>query len=301
MKKIIISALFAMGMLGAYAQTTDAPATATADVPLTKSGYKFLPEKGDYALGIDATPFLEYIGNAFNGTLNQDGPGFQGVNAFGDITIYGKYFLEANRAVRAKLLINTGTETYKETVRDDYAYYQQPGYNGQTVVDTRKVTGTNIGLIAGYEFRRGYRRLQGFYGGEVGVQYNTRGTNVYEYANPITADNTNPSTGFLANEIDPVTGFMVRTTEINPRNQLGVIVGGFVGVEYFILPKLSIGGEFNLQFSGYNQGQTEITRETWNADLGRVVETTTREMDGRASGFRLETLPQGSLFMMFYF
>ncbi len=298
MKKIFISILLSLGVVGVFAQTTDA--TANTDVPLTKSGYKFLPEKGDYALGIDATPFLEYIGNSFNGKLGgNNAPTFDGVNSFGEITIYGKYFLKADRAIRAKLVINTGTDTYKQTVQDDYAA-SQPGYNGQTVVDVRKETGTDIGLIAGYEFRRGYRRLQGFYGGELGVGYFTGNTKVYEYANPITADNIAPSTSFGENTTD-INNIMTRTLEINPRNQFEVMLGGFVGVEYFILPKLSIGGEFNLRFSAYTKGQTEITTEKWDPDLGRILETTTRQKNGTSSSLRLETIPQGNLFMMFYF
>lgn len=313
MKKIIISILLSMGMVGAYAQTTDAP--AAADAPLTKSGYKFLPEKGDYALGIDATPFLDFIGNSFNGNqANTLFGGFSGVGSpfeYGanTLAIYGKYFLEADRAVRGKLMINTGSDTDKQTVRDDYAYYQMPTYNGQTVIDSKVTTGTSIALSAGYEFRRGYRRVQGFYGGEIGLGYSTGNTETYEYANPATTDNQRPTTANFAGNVisaaaNAAKGLPAtpgRILESNPGNRFDVMLGGFVGVEYFIFPKLSIGGELGLQFTAYTVGQTETTMEIFDTTLNTTREISTRERDGDASGIRFQTLPQGNLFLMFYF
>ncbi len=305
MKKLIISALFAMGVMGAYAQTAEAP---QAEVPLTKSGYKFLPEAGDYALGISANPFLNYLGNAFNGNMGNNfvNNGFGNANnSFGDAVIYGKYFLSADQAVRAKLVINTGQDIYKQTVQDDYAE-SQPGYNYQTVVDVVKDGRTAVGLNVGYEFRRGYRRLQGFYGAELGVGYSTGGTTSYEYANPITADNQSPShatfdQNFQTTGVNPQGTVAERDIEVNRGNRFDVMLGGFAGVEYFIFPKLSIGGEIGLQFSAYTVGQTETTTETWNANLGQVLESSVREKRDKASGLRFQTMPQGNLFMMFYF
>ena len=34
-----------------------------------KEKKQYLPEEGDWALGIDVVPVLRYIGNAFNGTI----------------------------------------------------------------------------------------------------------------------------------------------------------------------------------------------------------------------------------------
>jgi hypothetical protein len=51
---------------------------------VNKRGVYLLPQAGDFALGVDATPFLEYLGNLFSGSY--DAP------MFGGGSIYGKYF-----------------------------------------------------------------------------------------------------------------------------------------------------------------------------------------------------------------
>ncbi|MES2681013.1 MAG: hypothetical protein V4635_14060, partial [Bacteroidota bacterium] len=56
----------------------------------SKKGEPILPEKGDWAIGIDATPFLNYIGNFF-GTPNS-APSFTWLT--NNNTIVGKYFID---------------------------------------------------------------------------------------------------------------------------------------------------------------------------------------------------------------
>lgn len=38
--------------------------------PVSKKGEPFLPEAGEYALGVDAAPFLFYLGNIFSDNQN---------------------------------------------------------------------------------------------------------------------------------------------------------------------------------------------------------------------------------------
>ena len=47
-----------------------ATATFAQDGLTSKKGEAYLPEAGDWALGFDANPFLNYAGNMFNGSLN---------------------------------------------------------------------------------------------------------------------------------------------------------------------------------------------------------------------------------------
>ncbi|MCB0380481.1 MAG: hypothetical protein KDD24_04440 [Flavobacteriales bacterium] len=44
-----------------------ATATFAQDGLTSKKGEAYLPEAGDWAIGIDANPFLNYAGNLFNG------------------------------------------------------------------------------------------------------------------------------------------------------------------------------------------------------------------------------------------
>ena len=42
----------------------------------SKNGVPILPEKGEWALGIDAVPFFYYFGNMFNGNMSNGAPSF---------------------------------------------------------------------------------------------------------------------------------------------------------------------------------------------------------------------------------
>ncbi len=278
---------------------------------VNKRGIPLLPNAGDFAIGVDATPFLKYLGNFFNKDAN-DAPLFNGV----DNTIYGKYFIENNRAIRAKLLLNFGNDTYKGVVANDEARANNPLNADATVVDVMKQNTSNIELRVGYEFRRGRGRVQGFYGGEVGFGYGS-GKQKYEYANPMTAVNQTPSTWDFAPVNPGQYSASVRPTELKMGHTIAATVAGFVGVEYFFAPQISIGGEFNLGFTYASRSQDEWTTESWNASANKVQTQTTRydswtdvKVDASGSPYlsrveagtaKLFTRPMGSIFLMFHF
>lgn len=293
MKKIILLSIALWAGLGLWAQNTTPTEEVVQNVPLTQRGFKILPEAGDYALGIDAAPFFRYVGNAFNGTSNNQQPWF----GWDYLTFRGKYFTKANRAYRATLSLNIGNKVEKGTVRDDYAF-SQPDYNGQTVIDVKEQSNTNIDLRFGYEYRRGYRRLQGIYGYEAGINFG-KVKNTYTYANAITEQNKVPSsyTFFPDNN---VVGNM-RTLENNFGATFGVYAGGFVGIEYFLASKISIGGEMALGFNAFNKWQDETTTEAWSDGEQKVVQNTTRTLNGQTGDLRLQTLTDGKIFIMFHF
>lgn len=286
--------LLSAGVMGVFAQTTET-AVASSEAPLTKSGYKILPEKGDFAIGIDATPILV---NLFNVVF--PGGGVDPTFGNDEYTIYGQYFLENNRSVRASLGIGVINNTYKGTVQDDFAF-NQPGYNGQTAIDVLKENETEVNLNVGYVFHRGYRRLQGFYGPQVGVSYET-GKGTYTYANPITAGNTDPSAAF-APPLPPAAPADSRVTEVKQGNTFGFNVGGFAGVEYFIAPKLSIGGEVGVAFEMSNTTQNETTYEYWDGAQGSVQTNTVRSFNAAApsGNISFKTIGNGNIFLSFYF
>ncbi len=64
MKNLLIAAL-AVFTIGASAQ----------DVNLkSKRGENFLPEKGDWAIGFNADGIFQYVGNSFNGNVDNGAP-----------------------------------------------------------------------------------------------------------------------------------------------------------------------------------------------------------------------------------
>jgi hypothetical protein len=152
----------------------------------TKNGTPVLPEAGEFSIGIDAVPVLNYFGNLFNQAGNNAAVGYQQAN-----TITGTYMKTANLAYRGKLRI---------------------GLNNSSVdsVDTQS---TNITVGGGIMKYRGKGRLQGYYGAEAGI---------------------NTSSGSVS----------VSGTETKAPSTLGFYGRGFIGAQYFVAPKVSIGTEY---------------------------------------------------------
>lgn len=292
MKKIIIAALLCLGSLSHIsAQGPEGSVTPF----VSKRGIPYLPEAGDFALGVDASPFLRYLGNFFNQSGTNEAPAFG--NEYG---IYGKYFIEDNQAIRAKLYLEFSGKKYKQTVPNDYERLVNPGNTEATGIDTRNDFNNNVALSIGYELRRGKGRLQGFYGADLLLGYGSS-KETYNYANPITPVNQAPSTyNFDQESLNHPTK---RPLENKLPYSFTIGLGAFAGVEYFITPLISIGGEVNLGLLYNITGQRETTSEYF---LGNAVQKTKkreRTFDSDNPDFKmgLYTKPAGSLFVMFYF
>ena len=112
MKKIIYSVLIAALTTGAaYAQDEE---VAVAETESTDSGDEKkgccaggdrLPAAGDIGLSVDASSFLQYAGNMFNGENFNSAPTFDLENQ----TIMVKYFIADDMAVRVRFA-NTQTK-----------------------------------------------------------------------------------------------------------------------------------------------------------------------------------------------
>ena len=279
MKKTIIS----IGLYLCFAFVATAQDESESNPALVnKQGVYILPEQGDFALGIDALPILNVFGG--NGSFDQ-------------YMIYGKYFLSDERALRVKLRVGINNDANKYVVQNDQAVYANPLDVDATVIDVRNYSDNAAYLSVGYEMRRGHGRVQGFYGGELGLGLSTSKSK-YDYANPMTELNPTPNTVFnyygnYGNE---------RTTEYKDGNTYSAGLGLFVGAEYFIAPKLSVGAELSLAFWFSKQDVREYTREYWNTVSNKLETRTAREL--YSSGYQsigVNTLPGGSVYFMFHF
>ena len=292
MKKIIFSLVVCM-CIGFSAKSQDIGDPAY----INKRGVALLPHAGDFALGIDATPFLRYLGNFFTRSEN-DAPDFNGVEQ----SIYGKYFLQDNRAIRVKLSVNVLNNTEKGVVTNDEQIANNPLNPYATVIDVWNATNTDVHLGLGYEFRRGEGRVQGFWGGEILLGYGS-GKDKFEYANPMTAVNRKPTSTYFNRNIDDSDPYR-RRTETKNGNKITGGLGAFVGVEYFFAPRISIGGEFGLGFVYCSAGQSVRTWEYWDVSAGKL-QTTTERRNGRR--WDAETIgvftraSYGSIFLMLHF
>ena len=247
-----------------------------------------LPEAGDFALGFDAVPFLEYFGNIFNGTQNNSiGANFPGANQ----QVFGKYFLSINMAIRGRARLEQDIVTNKNRVILDNQTF--PDQNIQ-VTDQWTQYSTFVRIGGGLEFRRGTGRLIGVFGGEASFLYAT-GSGDYEYGNPITEGNTTPTSTAWPNDNGPG-----RIIDENNNKQLGFGLNGFAGVEYFIAPKISVGAEFTLGVDFIKDYREQSTYEFWNPATNSVE--TTKSVSEGGNNLSLSTGNYGgSINLMFYF
>lgn len=187
---------------------------------LNKKGHPIFPKQGDFSIGINAAPFIEYAGNMLSGSDNS-APIF-GFTAQHPGEIYGKYFITDTKAARFGITLGLLFDTDKVSVNNSFS--------------TFKHAALGIGASLGLENNRYTRaRIKGFYGYEGGITIS-------------------PYSGWSENAQRNVTG---RITFINPddRDSEFTEKGGntyklffqyFGGMELFLFPKISLGGELGI-------------------------------------------------------
>jgi hypothetical protein len=256
---------------------------------LSKRGEKILPQQGEIALGIDALPVLGYFGDLFNGTAgNTTNFGFiSGI--YNTNSIYVKYYLEDQVAIRGAVRIGSTNWIDKEDVMMD----QEIPDPLMTVTDVLNSNRTNIGIGADYLMYRGKGRVQGYFGGGAFVNYMSM-KNSYTYGNAITTQFNSPN--WYDFGIGAEVSGSERILEDYSNNSFGLTVRGVVGVEYFFAPKISVGGEMGLGFNANRDGGFQ-TVERWN---GTEVEVETTEV-AHDSFIGVDNFTSGSLFLMFHF
>jgi hypothetical protein len=278
MKKLILTLGLGFCLSSAFSQVVVVEEVSNRGVgTYTKSGQQVLPQAGDFAISIDATPILKYAGNVFNGNTDNNNTNwfYNGDNIFSAPSIVGKYFLTDNTALRAKLHLGFSSYTDVDLVNDVNSTATPPA----KVEDKETYKNNGLGLTVGYELRRGYGRLQGFFGPEVGVGISSNSTS-WKYGNDL--GSKNPTN---------------RYKKISSGTTFAANIGGFVGVEYFVAPKISVGAEANLGIGFASTGRGKTESERWT---GSAVEGTTIETGGESSiGFK--TNYNGNLFVTFHF
>jgi len=116
------------------------------------------------------------------------------------------------------------------------------------------------------------------------------------------ADFPEPTTAEFGNN-RPNGDNSVRVTD--NKSGMNFLVGarGFIGVEYFFAPKISIGGEFGYMVSWRTQLRALETRQQWDPGLNAIRETKIDSFNngGQTSiGVGLDNL-SGSINLLFYF
>lgn len=286
--------------------------TAFAQKMESKHGEAYLPAAEDWAISIDANPFLNYFGNFIGGGQgNNAAPSWNYLT--NNQTIYGKYFAADDMAYRVGIRLGFGSTKGSEMVADrgSVAVVDYPGTAPAMVENTWKAGATNIGIMVGMEKRRGFGRLQGFYGAELGLNI-ASAKNTFTYGNAYTQNTVAPAINVSADPDDDMDvnndgladntandpfGNGGRVTEWKSGTQFGVGVRGFIGAEYFVLPRLAVGGEFGwgLTFTAFGTESTTVETEgITNAGLEATSTFTTETAMG--SRFGVDTDSNNSVF-----
>lgn len=280
MKRKIITCSLAVGLcFGLNAQDL-----------VSKKGVNVLPEAGDMAIGADATPLLEYVGNAFNFNENNTVNSAFRTN---DQSIFLKYFKDESTAIRGRVRLGFHNVSVNNLVLQD----------GQvdptvTVEDNRTVRNSNVVLSGGLEKRRGNGRLQGFYGGELFVSLSSS-SSTFEYGNAFASDNDRPTSTI---DFDALVSGLApsRRLEESTGSTFGVGLRGFVGAEYFFAPKMSVGTEFGWGFGFNSTGEGETKTEFWDSPNNTADENVTKTAGGSSLDLDTDNLG-GAIFIMFHF
>lgn len=269
MKKRLLTVALALGVSASFAQDLK-----------SKKGENYLPEAGDYALGFDGVPVLNYFGAFLSGAgATAPTPGF--VTGTSPMTIMGKYFVDANTAYRGQVRIGFGS-TSMSTLTDTSST-GTPSY----VEDVAKTSYNAITLGAGLEKRKGNTRIQGFYGGEALIMLGGTGTS-NEYGAALSA----------TNDVGP------RVLSTKAGSTFGLTLRGFIGAEVFVFPKVSVSGEFGWGLGLATTGEGEVETEDWSTigtqttDQLNVITAKT----GKSSSFGIDTDNTGGrLAILFHF
>ena len=294
MKKTIL--LVAFVMFGTTFYTAQAQ-----EVLKNKNGKVMLPEEGDWSISADATTFLKFAADLahIGGESAATPPKFEGTNDENrTYSITGKRFTSATQAERFSVRVFGDNEMMS-------AYVKPNSGEGDDVKDVMRSRNNMIALGYGKEFRKGSSasRLQGFYGYEAIIAFGSEGTS-YKYGNDLETDFN--SKNFDSNIIDASERVTSKTEGVN------LAIGGraFIGVEYFVVPKISIGGEygwglgFHRDFGGktksehVDDGDKESkTASSGGLFIGNQRSNSTGETDLWMNSFS----PAGNLSINFYF
>jgi len=240
-----------------------------------KNGVDIMPVKGEFAIGLgtNLSTLSGFVGNMFGFTASNNlGNSTYLTNpAFNAVAIFGKYMTSDNTAIRGSFHIMGSDHVEKFNTFDDLV--NSPD---SLVKDSRRENTSSHHISLGLEWRRGSSRVRGFYGGDAILSWSNAHSH-YNYGNAITATNVAPtsSVGFWNADHG-------RVTEERFGSAFGIGVRGFVGVEYFVAPKICVGTEFGWSAMISNTSKSKTTYEEYDSFLDNG--------DGTVGGVRTTTI-----------
>lgn len=291
--------------------TVFAATTTFAQDLTSKKGEPMMPESGDWAISFDAAPFLNYFGQMLS-NAGATSPTVGYSNGY-PWAIRGKMFKDEKTAYRAGIRLGFGNNKWTMMTDDASDNMSTPaGYPTPSpeVEDIYTKSYNGIVLSGGMEMRRGKTRLQGYYGGEIligmmGTKY------AFEYGNAINTntdatavDGSNGSNFGMVIDMDgdgvgdddnftnDFAGNTARRTETKMSSMM-IGLRGFIGAEFFILPKISIGAEYGWGL-GFGSTKWSDSYESRGLNSSAALVTGSFTDEGKTSGFAIDTDIQNS-------
>lgn len=288
--------------------TVFAASTSFAQDLTSKKGETYLPEAGDWAISFDATPFLNYAGQLLS-NAGATAPTAGYTNGY-PWAIKGKMFKDEKTAYRAGIRLAFGNTTRTNEVTQAFdPTATPPTYPTERpkVEDTYKSGYNAVVLTGGLEMRRGKTRLQGYYGGELLIGMG--GTKqAFEYGNALfsgaavattpfvdgsSAYATDWTTSGFNNFTTDYAGNSARYTESKASTMM-IGLRGFIGVEYFILPKISLGAEYGWGLGFMSQKTTSNMESNMDPTTPGTYVIGSFDTENKVSSFMVDSDIQNS-------
>ena len=221
-----------------------------------------LPQAGDWAIGIDASPFFRYAGNFFSQNGNSYVPAFTFTAQYPS-SIFLKFKTSSTTTIRAILIIGAS-----QAVNKIYT-------NDSTKPNTDAYSALNIGGIIGIEKNKSVvGRISAYYGAQIGIQ-KIPFENGSMYGKRVYTDQSNENLNYKE--------FGGNTAKFSAT--------GFGGLEWYIVPRVALSGELGLQFYAYYQNERK-------RKYGSMSPTT---IDSGGWGINLAPTASGNLSLFIYF
>lgn len=287
-RKLIFATLLAAAICDVAAQNIT---SEEKDQVMSKKGKPVLPAAKEFGIGLNALPFIDMFGelikinssNRFVNPLSFEAPDGQ--------QLFLKYFKNSGTAYRLRFGLAYHFDTESFPVDDDLN-------QGLVLADKRSENYTIVTTSIGLEKRKGIGRIQGIFGAELSLLYQHGDAGnmnyKYTYANAFSSTNQSPSTALF---LDGTPRPLFEKTYAS----VGIGATGFFGLEYFIAPKISLGGEMGLRFMYLNNTSSKTKTEEWNVTDNAVQERQTTIDQGGAFDVHVKFNSNGVLFLMFYF
>lgn len=258
---------------------------------MSKKGKPVLPVAGEFGVGLNALPFIDMVGelikinssSRFVNPLSFEAPDGQ--------HLFFKYFRNSVTAYRVRFGLAYHNDSESFPVDDDLNL-------GLILADERNESYIIVTTGIGMEKRKGLGRIQGIFGAEINLLYQhgdaANMNHKYTYANAFSSTNQSPSTALF---LDGTPRPLFEKTYAS----IGIGATGFFGLEYFIAPKISLGGEMGLRVMYINNTFSKTKTEEWNVADDVVLERQTTIDRESSFDVNVRFNSNGVLFLMFYF